>query len=73
MYDTINIDTLKRDGFVIDTHGTGQNAHFKWFGMSGKYVSVVHLKDGTIVSIDNKTSDLSAKAGIMHILQSSFH
>lgn len=63
---TINIDTLKCDGFVLDIYGTG-NADFKWFGMSGKYAPVVHLKDGTVVSIDNKTSDLSAKAGIMHI------
>mgnify|MGYP000475054437 len=35
--------------------------------MSGKYAPVVHLKDGTVVSIDDKTSDLSAKAGTMHI------
>jgi len=63
---TINIDTLKCDGFVLDIQGTG-NADFKWFGMSGKYAPVVHLKDGTVVSIDNKTSDLSVKAGTMHI------
>ena len=35
--------------------------------MSGKYAPVVHLKDGTVVSIDDKTSDLSVKAGTMHI------
>ena len=63
---TINIDTLKCDGFVLDIQGTG-NADFKWFGMSGKYAPVVHLKDGTVVSIDDKTSDLSVKAGTMHI------
>lgn len=63
---TLNIDTLKCDGFVLDIYGTG-NADFKWFGMSGKYAPVVHLKDGTVVSIDDKTSDLSAKAGTMHI------
>ena len=58
LFSTINIDTHKCDGFVLDIQGTG-NADFKWFGMSGKYAPVVHLKDGTVVSIDDKTSDLS--------------
>ena len=33
--------------------------------MSCKYPPVVLLKDGTVVSIDDKTSDLTVKAGTM--------
>lgn len=63
---TLTIDTLECDGFLINIHGTG-NAEFKWFGMQGEYAPVVHLKNGTDVSIDSKTSDLSARGDSMDL------